>query len=572
MLQSLSIQNFAIIDQVTIDFESGMTVLSGETGAGKSIIIDALGLLCGGRGSSELIRHGENRLVVEGLFTFQMQHVVIESMLADVGIEFQSAEESLILRRELTTQGKNIVRVNGQLANVQLLKRLGNFLVDIHGQHEHQALLDKNAHLALLDQFANKEIAPIMQQYDVAFRRYVEIRKKWLATLVEDQNQLQRISFLEFQVQEIEGLKLVPGEDIELEALSLKLQNSQKMSSTLQELNDVLSDSSNSALTQMNRASHLLRDLEQYDAVYTPLQQQLITITEQLTDLAHDLASHQGEALDNQAIDEVEARLSELSQLKRKYGKTIDELLAYYDEISEELYQLQHREQYAEQVAQQLQQAYQEAGRLAKQLHTIRQHYAEELVALIERELQDLYMPNSRFSIQFEKLVADTDLQALIPKAVQLSPNGFDRLEFYASTNVGEQAKALIKVASGGELSRFMLALKRAFSEAAIPQTMVFDEIDTGVSGRVAQAIAEKMKDISYQHQVLCITHLAQVAASANHQLAIQKQVVDERTHTVVNTLTNVQRVEAVAQMLAGKEVTEASRQMAQDLMNQFQN
>ena len=571
MLQSLTIENFAIIDHVAIDFSQGMTVLSGETGAGKSIIIDALGMLCGGRGSSELIRQGSTKLVVEGLFQFASVHERLERLLADFGIEWESAHDELILRRELSAQGKNTVRVNGQLANVQLLKQIGYLLVDIHGQNEHQALLNRSEHLHQLDQFANAELAQTKADYQIAYQTYQAIRQEWLASRQSDQNALQRLNFLEFQIQELEQARLVAGEDEQLEALSQKMQNAQKISQSVSGIQQLLSDGEYSALTQLNRAMRLLSEIESYDAHYPALNEQLSTCYYQLEEIAHQMALSEEVDLGDYSVDEIEARLDQLGQLKRKYGMDVNQLLAYYQAISDEVYQLLHREEYGEKLEQKLRESYRQVAQLAKQLRQIRKVQGQALVQQIEHELSDLYMANARFAVEFAPVVLDEAVQAVVPKAVRLTADGCDQVEFYATTNVGESMKPLIKVASGGELSRFMLALKRVFSLSMTAQTMVFDEIDTGVSGRVAQAIAEKMAEIAGSHQVLCITHLPQVAAIADEQLYIQKVVANDRTHTQVTTLTANERVEAVASMMSGEILTPTSLQMAKELMEQLQ-
>ena len=571
MLQSLTIENFAIIHHVAIDFSQGMTVLSGETGAGKSIIIDALGMLCGGRGSSELIRQGSPKLVVEGLFQFATPHERLEQILADFGIEWQSAHEELILRRELSTQGKNTVRVNGQLANVQLLKQIGYLLVDIHGQNEHQALLNRSEHLHQLDQFAHAKLAQTKADYQVAYQTYYRIRQEWLNSRQSDQEALQRLNFLEFQLQELEQARLVADEDEQLESLSQKMQNAQKISQSVAGIQQLLSDGEYSVLTQLNQAMRLLNEIESYDTHYPVLNEQLATSYYQLEEIAHRMALSEEVELGDYSVDEIEARLDLLGQLKRKYGMDVNQLLAYYQAISEEVYQLRHREEYAGQLEKQLREAYRQTVQLAKQLRQIRKSEGQALVHQIERELSDLYMANARFAVEFAPVLIDEAIQAIIPKAVRLTVDGCDQVEFYATTNVGESMKPLIKVASGGELSRFMLALKRVFSLSMTSQTMVFDEIDTGVSGRIAQAIAEKMAEIALSHQVLCITHLPQVAAIADEQLAIQKTVENDRTQTQVMALSPTERIEAVASMMSGKVLTPVSLQMAQEMIEQLQ-
>lgn len=583
MLESLTIENFAIIDQISIDFSEGMTVLSGETGAGKSIIIDALGILCGGRGSVEFIRHGESRLTVEGLFSFEeLPNELLQSM-EKFGIELDAAttlRDGLIIRREINHSGKNIIRVNGQLANVTLLKEIGSFLVDIHGQNEHQALLDNQQHLHLLDQFAATSLATTARKYQTAYTNYQQLRREWLKAQRNESNQMQRLSFLEFQLNEIEEAELVLEEDEQLEQVSKKLQGAQEISLNIANINLMFSESDTSVLTQVDQIITLLQEIIAYDEAYPALLEQIESINYDLQELAHQIAATElNSEADDQSIDEVESRLNQLGHLKRKYNMSIADILSYYDEIAEEIYQIKHREQFMEKLSKQLIEAYAEAKRLADALHELRQDKTEALVTRIEAELAGLYMENSRFSVKFHKAIPDNALKdvsdfKLGNQEIFLSLNefGYDQIEFYVSTNIGEAMKPLVKVASGGELSRFMLALKSVFGTAGLAKTMVFDEIDTGVSGRVAQAIAEKIHQVSQFHQVLCITHLAQVAAIAEEQLYISKSVSDKRTSTQVATLNDEERSEVIAQMMSGKVRTQASLQLAKELLTDYQN
>lgn len=583
MIESLSIENFAIIDRINIDFTEGMTVLSGETGAGKSIIIDALGILCGGRGSIEFIRHGEERLIVEGLFSFKDLPAELLQAMQQFGIELDieaTQRDGLIIRREISHSGKNIIRVNGQLANVSLLKDIGSFLVDIHGQNEHQALLDNQQHLYLLDQFAAKSLNSKIKDYQVVFSNYQKLRSDWLKAQRNESNQMQRLSFLEFQLNEIEEAGLVLEEDEQLEQLSKKLQGAQTITANLSAINQLFTESDTSVLTQLDQITGLLQEIISYDEVYPVLVEQLTSSNYELQELAHQIAATElSDEADDQSIDEIESRLNQLGQLKRKYNMTIAEILAYNDEIAEEVYQIKHREQFMEKLSQQLVAAYWSAKELADDLHEIRLSKAGALMTLIEAQLADLYMESSRFDVKFHQANLDPSLQDV--KAFQtdqteaflmLDEFGYDQIEFYVSTNIGEAMKPLVRVASGGELSRFMLALKAVFATAGLHKTMVFDEIDTGVSGRVAQAIAEKIHQVSQFHQVLCITHLAQVAAIADEQLYISKSVSDQRTSTQVATLNDEERSEVIAQMMSGKVLTQASLQLAKELLNDLQN
>ncbi|HFI0463140.1 TPA: DNA repair protein RecN [Streptococcus suis] len=574
MLKILTIESFAIMDKVNLDFSKGMTVLSGETGAGKSIIIDALGILCGGRGANEFIRKGEDKLLVEGLFTFEKLNPALVQEMTSLGLDTEELlSTGLIIRREINTQGKNMIRVNGQMINVSQLKLIGRHLVDIHGQNEHQALLDNSQHLALIDQLGKQDFISAKEAYAEAYEAYAKVRNQWLAAQKNEKDQVQRLNFLEFQLAEIEAANLVPEEYQALEAMSKKLQNASKIAEGINAINYLLTDSDQAVVSNLSQAIGHLASLTKYDDQYSELLPKLKLIQEELQDHAHTLAlSGQAGDLDDQSIDEVESRLDQLDQLKRKFGMDIDEILTYYQEISEEIYQIRHRESYLRDLAQALNQAYQTALAASQDLSDKRQTMAGDLVTAIEKELQDLYMPQARFKVDFSPLGQESfDLDGIGKVNWQvLGPEGKDMAEFYAMTNVGEAFKPLVKVASGGELSRFMLALKTVFSRQASPFVMVFDEIDSGVSGRVAQAIAEKIAQVGQIHQVLCITHLAQVAAIANYQLLIQKRVKDERTFTQVDYLEQEGRQQVLAGMIAGKTVTASSRELAAELLQEM--
>lgn len=572
MLETLTIKDFAIIDHIEINFQNGMTVLSGETGAGKSIIIDALGILCGGRGSSEFIRHGSERLIVEGLFAFDKLPQTIFYALEDVGIKMDADENTLIIRREITKQGRNVIRINGQLANVTILKTIGNDLVDIHGQNEHQALLDQAEHLRLLDQFGSDDHQQLLIAYKDSYTRYQQARAAYLAAHQDQSDDHQRLSFLEFQLNELEEAALEEGEYEVLEEKSKKLQHMQHTLTHLNQLNEIISDNDQSVLALLSQSEHLLQEIVDYHSDYPDLMNQLSNLRYELEELSHQLANTSSDVeIEDESIDQIESRLAYLSSLKRKYNMDIEDIIQYAQDISEEIYQLNHKEEYLEDMEKQLVERYQEAYQLAQQLHESRKKLSSDLVRAIEAELKALYMENSQFEVAFEKVKKDAQLSDLGHAFDQLTIARIDHVEFYVSTNVGEDLKPLVKVASGGELSRFMLALKTVFGRKSIAKVMVFDEIDTGVSGRVAQAIAEKIKANADRHQVLCITHLAQVAAISDHQLYIQKEVADQRTRTTIQNLTPDARVQVIAGMMSGKEMSDSSLQLAKEMLANYQ-
>lgn len=564
MLLSLTIENFAIIDQVDLDFQNSMTVLSGETGAGKSIIIDALSVLCGARGSVDYIRHGANRLLIEGLFSYEEAKEDIQEVFNQFGLDLE--EDTLIIRREINQTGKNIIRVNGQLANVTFLRQLSPYLVDIHGQQDHQHLLNPERHVELLDNFIGEKAIRLRQDYEEAFNAYKEVLRHWNQAHTDEQSDQQRLDFLEFQSHEIEKAQLIPGEEEELLNISNQLQYQQTNHQALQTVSELLSDSPQSILVQLSQTTEALNQVKGEEDI-GDIQQTLQSIKTELQEISHQIAlMDQAPLMDDYTIDEVETRLNQIQQLTQKYHRSVDEILVYYDGISQEIYQLVHKDRYLQKLEEQLQVTYDDAFMIADLLHQLRKEYKPKLEYAVQEELKDLYMANSLLEIQ---LVKEPSQNEAMP--MTLTATGFDEVEFLISTNVGEPLKPLTKVASGGEMSRFILALKTVFSKSNPSQTMVFDEIDTGVSGRVAGAIAQKMKQISYYHQVLCITHLPQVAAVADHHLYIQKVVEDGHTLTKVTPMNDEDKINAIALMISADELTQTSIDLAKELLNHSQ-
>lgn len=571
MLRSLSISNFAIIDQVNIDFDSGMTVLSGETGAGKSIIIDALSLLVGGRGSTDFIRRGTDSLRVEGLFSFDQVDSGLVKVLEDLGLDIQVPAEDLIIHREINLQGKNIIRINGHLANVKLLKSIGNYLADIHGQNEHQLLLDNRNHLGLLDQYGGPDHQVLISTYQEAYQSYQVLLKEWFQANQEEEDQAQRLAYLEFQLAELTKADFHLEEEAELEGLSKQAQNQEQVLNHLNRLNHLISESDHNLLSGLDLLMEDLNHLSDIDQAYEQMSDRLSQIRYELEDIGHqvarDLSSSQ---LDDINIDEIEGRLALIGQFKRKYKMTLAELIDFQVELQAEIDKIYHRDLYLDKLAKQVLPAYQEVLKRGQILSRNRQDLAQSLKEEVERHLKDLYMGQSQFSVAFQELGRDQALEASFNQDhefLKLGPMGLDQAEFMIATNLGEDQKPLVKVASGGELSRFMLALKLVFSKHAAPMVMVFDEIDTGVSGRVAVAIAKKMHQVGGTHQVLAITHLPQVAAISDQQLLIQKRNKDQRTYTEVEDLDVAERYQVIGQMLAGGQVSQTSLDLVKKMM-----
>lgn len=550
MLLEISIKQFAIIEEVSLTFDQGMTILSGETGAGKSIIIDAMNLMLGARATTDVIRHGATKAEIEGLFSLD-HHPAVKNLLAEQGIDWT---EEIIVRREILHNGRSISRINGQLVNLSVLKQLGQYLVDIHGQHDQEELMKPQHHIRLLDQFGTESFWQIKEQYQTAFDAYRSLRKQVLEKQRNEQEHKARIDMLEYQIAEIEAADLQEGEDIRLQKERDRLLNHKQIADTLSTVYSLLDNEEFSSVHNVRSAMSDLQSLEEYDTTYKELSSQLTDAYYLLEDVSRrleDVIAHLD--FDGSRLMQVEARLDLLHSMTRKYGGTVDEVRAYVIKITDEYALLTGNRLSVDDMEQNLKQLEKDLVQLAGQLSQSRHDLAQQLEEEIRQELQDLYMGKAKFRVQFTK--------------AKFGREGNEQVEFYISANPGEEFKPLVKVASGGELSRLMLAIKSAFSQKEGKTAIVFDEVDTGVSGRVAQAIAQKIYKIGQHGQVLAISHLPQVIAIADHQFFIEKVSDDHTTVSRVRLLTDQERVEEVAKMLAGDQVTEAARIQAKELL-----
>lgn len=553
MLQELSIQNFAIIPKLNISFQPGMTVLTGETGAGKSIIIDAVGLLTGGRGSQDFIREGADKAVLQGLIDVEPGQPITQ-LLDELGIPLE--DNQLLIHRELHKSGRNVIRVNGSLVNATTLKEIGQHLVDIHGQNEHQELMQVERHLSLLDEYGKKTIGPVLEKYRVAYDTYRSLESAFHKRQADEQAWAQRLDMLSFQSKELADASLVEGEEEMLEAEYQELTNFQDVLAALSKAHEALDgDWDNNGLETISTAMSAMEDIEELSPKYATLTEAVRGAYYELQEAASEILSvRDGLEFDEERLREVDDRLNLIRSLERKYGATITDVLAHQAKVDAELAEMGGGEQSAAELAEQVEVAEQKARTLAEKLHELRLKAAKQLATKIHEQLSDLYMEKAVFS-------------AHITELKELNATGLDAVEFYIQTNPGEGAKPLVKIASGGELSRMMLAMKTIFSREQGITSIIFDEVDTGVSGRVAQAIAEKIAVIGRYSQVLTITHLPQVAAVADNHYFIEKQVVGDRTETSIHTLSEDERVDEVARMLSGDELTDAAKENARDLI-----
>ena len=550
MLLEISIKNFAIIESISLNFEQGMTVLTGETGAGKSIIIDAMNMMLGARATTEVIRHGAPKAEIEGLFSIESNRA-LEEIFDEQGLELS---DEIIIRREILQNGRSISRVNGQMVNLSVLRTIGQQLVDIHGQHDQEELMRPHRHIQMLDEFGDASFFELKEAYQTSFDNYRQTRKQVLDIKKNQLEHKARIEMLEFQMAEIEAANLKAGEDIALNQERDKLLNHKHIADTLTNAYSMLDNEEFSSLANVRSAMNDMESLEEFDSEYREISSSLSESYYVLEDITKRLESIiDGLDFDGNRLMQVESRLDLIHTITRKYGGSVDDVLEYFAKITDEYNLLTGNNLSSEDMEIELKKLEKNLVDLAGQVAQARHKIAQDLEAEIKQELQDLYMEKAQFQVRFSQ--------------GKFSREGNESVEFYISTNPGEDFKPLVKVASGGELSRLMLAIKSAFSRKEGKTSIVFDEVDTGVSGRVAQAIAQKIHKIGQHGQVLAISHLPQVIAIADYQFFIEKISNEHSTVSTVRLLTVEERIEEVAKMLAGENVTEAALTQARELL-----
>ena len=550
MLLEISIKNFAIIESISLNFEQGMTVLTGETGAGKSIIIDAMNMMLGARATTEVIRHGAPKAEIEGLFSIESNRA-LEEIFDEQGLELS---DEIIIRREILQNGRSISRVNGQMVNLSVLRTIGQQLVDIHGQHDQEELMRPHRHIQMLDEFGDASFFELKEAYQTSFDNYRRMRKQVIDIKKNQQEHKARIEMLEFQMAEIEAANLKAGEDIALNQERDKLLNHKHIADTLTNAYSMLDNEEFSSLANVRSAMNDMESLEEFDPEYREISSSLSEFYYVLEDITKRLESIIDDLdFDGNRLMQVESRLDLIHTITRKYGGSVDDVLEYFAKITDEYNLLTGNNLSSEDMEIELKKLEKNLVDLAGQVAQARHKIAQDLEAEIKQELQDLYMEKAQFQVRFSQ--------------GKFSREGNESVEFYISTNPGEDFKPLVKVASGGELSRLMLAIKSAFSRKEGKTSIVFDEVDTGVSGRVAQAIAQKIHKIGQYGQVLAISHLPQVIAIADYQFFIEKISNEHSTVSTVRLLTVEERIEEVAKMLAGENVTEAALNQARELL-----
>lgn len=555
MIRELSIRHFAIIEELHIDFSHGFHALTGETGAGKSILIDALGLVIGGRASADFVRHGKEKAEIEAVFELNDLYPIALT-LEENGIDCD--DTTLWIRREIFANGKSTCRINGRLVTLGTLKQIGSRLINIHGQHEHQALFNVDEHIEWLDQYGGKELLHIRRKYQDEYRKYLEIERE-LSKLNRDEQELaKRMDLLEYQMEEIKGARLVVGEDDELEVERKRLTYTEKLMAHVGLAYQAMYGEQR-GLDLIQQSLSELEDVADLDPQLASVHEQLVSICDQLDDVVRELGDYQENLeFDPKRLDEVQERVHLIHQLKRKYGETIPDILGYQEKIELELEQLSDLDVAKEELEEQRDEIREVLITLALELTQRRKRVAAELETRIERELADLHMGSTVFHVAFYP-PAD--------RGIRLLPLGQDSIEYQIAPNPGEPLRPLAKIASGGEVSRIMLALKSIFADIDQVDTLIFDEIDTGVSGRAAQAIAEKIAVLAKRNQILCVTHLPQVACMADHHFYISKKTSNDSTRTSIETLDRSQRILELARMLGGVEVTEKTKEHAEEMI-----
>lgn len=539
MITTLHIKNIGIIDDLSIDLNNGLNVLTGETGAGKTLIIDSLGIISGGRFSREMIRKGETNSFVE-ICMYEPENE-------------NSIDGNIIVSREINSNGRNMCKINGRMVTVNELKSFMSKFIEIHGQNDNQSLLDNKFHLKYLDGFIGEELLKYKQEYKEKYTRYIEIKQELKANYGDEKERERKLDLLKYQFNEIEEADLKEKEEEELEEKRKIMLNSEKISNSLNEADEAIGESS---IDSINLAIRAMEKIEGIDTKYEAITSNLKNIYYDLQELSRDISNEKEDIyFDEQERNEVEERLDLIYSLKRKYGNNILEILNYKEEIEKEIQHIENLDEYNQKLKKELKQIKEQMTKLAINIHKLREEYAKVLGININKILEDLEMKNAKINIHVDY------------KEEEFFENGKDEVEFYITTNLGEDEKQLSKIASGGEMSRIMLAIKKVLADTDKMPVLIFDEIDTGISGKAANAVAEKLNSISKNHQVLCISHLPSIAASADYNYFISKRVLNDRTNTNIKLLNEEETIKEIARISSG-EINEATIQYATQLRN----
>lgn len=536
MISTLHIKNIGIIEDLSIDFNEGFNVLTGETGAGKTLIIGALGVIAGGRFSKEMIRNGEKYSFIEAsIFCPENPN---------------SIDGNIIVSREVYTNGRNSCKVNGRLVTVNELKELMSNVIDIHGQQDNQNLLNSNKHISYLDDFIGNEILELKTEYSKLYKRYNEINAELSKNYGDDKEKERKLDLLNYQLEEIKNAKLKVGEDIKLTEEHNLMKNSEKLQENLEEIDENLN---NQAIESVSNSIRCLEKISNCGEIYEEKLSELKNIYYEIQELARDISGMKEDIFfDEEQRDNVEKRLDEIFSLKRKYGNSIEEILEYKEKLEQEINEIENLDEINAKLKQEKEDVKKQMIELCSKMNLLRNEYAKIISNKINAELKDLEMSNATLRVAVEKI---KDFNA----------NGLDKVEFMICTNKGEEEKELCKIASGGEMSRVMLAIKTVLAEVDKVSTLVFDEIDTGISGKASKAVGEKLKTISNNHQVMVVTHSASIAAKGKYNYYISKKTTNEKTYTEIKKLNEEEVVEEIARISSG-DITEISIAHAKEL------
>ncbi len=539
MISTLHIKNIGIIDDLSIDLNEGLNVLTGETGAGKTLIIDSLEIISGGRFSKEMIRKGETNSFVE-ICMYEPENE-------------NSIDGNIIVSREINSNGKNMCKINGRMVTVNELKNFMSKFIEIHGQNDNQSLLDNKFHLKYLDGYVGEELSNIKNEYKEKYQRYLEIKRELKANYGDEKERERKLDLLKYQVNEIEEANLKEDEEEKLEEKRKIMLNSEKISKNLNEADIAIGENS---IDSLNTAIRALEKIENIDNVYEKISSNLKSIYYELQEISRDISSYKDDVyFDEEERNEIEERLDLIYSLKRKYGNDIKEIIDYKNEIQEEIEHIENLDEYNNKLKKELKQIKIEMIELAQKMSKLRNEYGKNLSNSINEVLEELEMKNAKINIHVDY------------NEEEFFENGKDEVEFFIRTNLGEDEKPLSKIASGGEMSRIMLAIKKVLADTDKMPVLIFDEIDTGISGKAANAVAEKLDGISKNHQVLCISHLPSIAAIADYNYFISKKVVDERTNTNIKLLNEKETLEEIARISSG-EINETTINYAMQLRN----
>ena len=541
MITNLHIKNIGIIDDLDINLNKGMNVLTGETGAGKSLIIDSLGVICGGRFSKEMIRKGENHSYVE--------------LCIYAPNDINSVDNNIIVTREIYSNGRNLCKINGRLVTVTELKNFMSNYIEIHGQNDNQQILDSRTHIKYLDNFSGDKLIGLKLEYKEKYLRYNEIKRELRNNYGDEKEKQRKLDLLKYQLNEIRETKLKNGEEEKLEERRKIIVNSEKIAKNLSEADNAIGENTVDVIGSAIRA---LEKIEEIDAKYSDTISSLRDVYYQIQEISRDISGYMEDVeFDEQEREEIETRLDIIDNLKRKYGNNIDEILKYADEIDEEIRKIENADEYNQKLRLEQEKLEHEMNLIAEKISEIRKENAQKLNEKINQELVDLEMQNAKINIKVEY------------KVNEFFENGKDQVEIFIKTNVGENENKLAQIASGGEMSRIMLAIKKVLAEVDRMPIMIFDEIDTGISGKAAKSVANKLKTISKNHQVLCISHLAPIAAIADYNYFISKKVQNERTSTEIKLLDEQEVLYEIARISSG-EVNEVTLKYASELRNKI--